>query len=137
MWYLKSRKYYLELADEIRSLVDSINFGTSLVIVEGKNDERALRDFGLKTPVCRFRSAGHSETQFIDGIALNYRGRSVLVMLDFDEEGTRMADHISKELEERGVKIQHYFRRALWEILGREGVRHIEEMKAIRQKSLS
>lgn len=132
---MKSRKYYWELVEEIRSLVDSINFGTSLVIVEGQNDEFALRELGLKTPVCRFRSLGQSETLFVEELSENYRGRSVVVMLDFDEEGTRMAERISRELEERGVKVQHYFRRAFKEILLKEGVRHIEEIKAIKQKS--
>ncbi|MCQ5361938.1 MAG: toprim domain-containing protein [Candidatus Methanomethylicia archaeon] len=133
---MKTHKYYLELVEEIRSLVDAINFGTSLVIVEGQNDEAALREFGLKTPVLKFRGTGHSETLFIDGVAQDYRGRSVAVILDFDEEGMRMADRISRELEERGVKIQHYFRRAFKEILLKEGVRHVEEIRAIKHKSL-
>ncbi|NHV60875.1 MAG: toprim domain-containing protein [Candidatus Verstraetearchaeota archaeon] len=133
---MKTHKYYLELVEEIRSLVDAINFGTSLVIVEGQNDEAALREFGLKTPVLKFRGTGHSETLFIDEVAQDYRGRSVAVILDFDEEGMRMADRISRELEERGVKIQHYFRRAFKEILLKEGVRHVEEIRAIKHKSL-
>ncbi|MCX8182128.1 MAG: toprim domain-containing protein [Candidatus Methanomethyliaceae archaeon] len=133
---MKSHKHYLELSEEIKSLVDAINFGTSLVIVEGQNDENALREFGLKTPVMRFRGFGHSETLFIDEVSQDYRGRSVAVILDFDEEGIKMADRISRELEERGVKVQHYFRRAFKEILLREGVRHVEEIKAIRQKAL-
>ncbi len=134
---MKTHKHYLELVEEIRSLVDAINFGTSLVIVEGQNDEAALREFGLKTPVLKFRGTGHSEALFIDEVSQDYRGRSVAVILDFDEEGTRMADRISRELEERGVKIQHYFRRKLKEILLREGVRHVEEIRAIKQKALS
>ncbi|MBC7112405.1 MAG: toprim domain-containing protein [Candidatus Methanomethyliales bacterium] len=133
---MKSHKYYLELVEEIRSLVDAINFGTSLVIVEGQNDEAALREFGLKTPVLRFRGIGHSETLFIDEVSQDYRGRSVAVILDFDEEGLRMADRISRELEERGVKVQHYFRKAFKEILLREGVRHVEEIRAIKHKAL-
>ncbi|MDH5810802.1 MAG: toprim domain-containing protein [Candidatus Methanomethylicaceae archaeon] len=133
---MKSHKYYLKLSEEIKSLVDAINFGTSLVIVEGQNDEIALREFGLKTPVLRFRGLGYSETFFIEEVSKEYRGRSVAVILDFDEEGIKMADRISRELEERGVKVQHYFRRAFKEVLLREGVRHVEEIKAIREKAL-
>ncbi|MEM4216489.1 MAG: toprim domain-containing protein [Candidatus Methanomethylicaceae archaeon] len=133
---MKSHKYYLKLSEEIKSLVDAINFGTSLVIVEGQNDEIALREFGLKTPVLRFRGLGYSETFFIEEVSKEYRGRSVAVILDFDEEGIKMADRISRELEERGVKVQHYFRRAFKEVLLREGVRHLEEIMAIREQAL-
>lgn len=132
---MKSYKYYLELVEEIRSLVDAMNLETSLVIVEGRNDEIALRGFGLKTPVCRFRSLGYSEMVFVDEISKEYRGRGVAIILDFDEKGTEMADRIGRELEERGVKVQHYFRKALREILLREGVRHVEEIKSIEQKT--
>ncbi|MGQ9759169.1 MAG: hypothetical protein ACUVQ5_01145 [Candidatus Methanomethylicaceae archaeon] len=99
------------------------------------NDEKALRTFGLTTPVYKFRSSGLSETRFIDDIANNFRGMSVVVLLDYDDKGIGMADRIGKELEERGVKVQHYFRRALKEVLVKEGIRHIEEIRAILHKA--
>lgn len=132
---LKPPKYYIELIEKIRSIMDSINYGISLVIVEGKNDERALREFGLRTAVYKFRSSGLSEKEFIDDVAENFRGLSVVILLDFDDKGRRMADHISRELEERGVKVQHYFRRALKELLVKEGIRHLEEIRSFHNKA--
>ncbi|MCX8170058.1 MAG: toprim domain-containing protein [Candidatus Methanomethyliaceae archaeon] len=132
---MKSFKYYYELLWEIKSIIESMNLTLSLIIVEGKNDEKALREFGLKIATYRFRECGLSEVIFVDEISKNFRGKSVAILLDFDESGQKMAENLSRELEERGVKIEHYFRKMLGEILIKEGIRHIEEIESIRKKA--
>ncbi|MCS7098603.1 MAG: toprim domain-containing protein [Candidatus Methanomethyliaceae archaeon] len=132
---MKSFKYYLELLWEIKSIIESMNSTLSLIIVEGKNDERALREFGLRIATYRFRESGLSEAIFVDEISRVFRGKKVAILLDFDERGQRMAENLSRELEERGVKIEHYFRKILRELLIKEGIRHIEEIESIRKKA--
>lgn len=109
----------------------------SLIIVEGKNDEKALREIGLRVPIYRFRESGLSNVIFVDEISNNFKGRRIAVLLDFDDEGHEMAEYLSKELEERGVKVERYFRKILREILIKEGIRHIEEIRVIKTKANS
>lgn len=134
---MKSFKYYSELLWEIKTIIDSMNNTLSLIIVEGKNDEKALREIGLIVPVYRFRESGLSNVIFVDEISSNFRGKKIAILLDFDDEGHEMAEYLSKELEERGVKVERYFRKILREILIKEGIRHIEEIRVIKTKANS
>lgn len=133
---MKPLKYYHELLWEIKSIIEAMNSILSLIIVEGKNDEKALRELGLKITTYRFRESGLSKTIFVDEVSKNYRGKKIAILLDFDESGQKMANILSRELEERGVKIEHYFRKILGEILIKEGIRHIEEIESIKKKAL-
>jgi len=124
-------KYYLQLEAELKAAIEEMNYGTSLVVVEGKHDEDALRKIGLKSPVVQFCNCGLPVFAFVDGIVESYRGSTVAVLLDFDKEGTKMSERLSKELEEREVKIDHFHRKRLAEILTKEGVFRIEELAQI------
>ncbi|MDH5807021.1 MAG: toprim domain-containing protein [Candidatus Methanomethylicaceae archaeon] len=132
---MKSFKYYSELLWEIKTIIDSMNSILSLIIVEGKNDEKALREIGLRVPIYRFRESGLSNIIFVDEISNNFKGKKIAILLDFDNEGQEMAEYLSRELEERGVKVERYFRKILKEILIKEGIRHIEEIRVIKTKA--
>jgi len=54
----KGVKHYLDLVAELKALIDNLNFATSLVVVEGRHDEEALRRLGLRSPVARFCDSG-------------------------------------------------------------------------------
>lgn len=131
----KGIKHYLELEAKLNSIIEKINYGVSLVIVEGSHDEAALRKVGLRTPVMGFGKSGLPVFAFVEEIVKNYKGLTVLVLLDLDEEGKEMAERISRELEEKGVKVEHFFRRTLGELLVREGIRRIEEMHLLKSKA--
>ena len=131
----KSIKHYLELEARLNSIIEKINYGVSLVIVEGSHDEAALRKVGLKTPVIGFSGSGLPVFAFVDEIVRDYKGLTVLVLLDFDEEGARMAERIMRELEEKGVKVERFFRRTLGELLVREGIRRLEEIRLLKLRT--
>jgi 5S rRNA maturation endonuclease (ribonuclease M5) len=131
----KGIKYYLELEARLNSVIEKINYGVSLVIVEGSHDEAALRKVGLRTPVIGFSKSGLPVFAFVDELMKCYKGLTVVVLLDFDEEGAKMAERISRELEEGGVKVERFFRRKLGELLVREGIRRIEEVPLIKLKA--
>lgn len=132
----KGVKYYLHLEADLKAEIEEMNYGTSLVVVEGKHDENALRKIGLKSPVVQFCNCGLPVFAFIDGIVEDYRGLTVAVLLDFDEEGTKMGEKLSKELEERGVKVDRFHRKRLADILTREGVFRIEELAQIISRAV-
>lgn len=131
----KGIKYYLQLETELKLVIEEMNYGTSLVVVEGKHDEDALRKIGLKSPVVQFCNCGQPVFAFVDEIVGGYRGLTVAVLLDFDEEGTKMDERLSKELEERGVKVDRFHRKRMAEILTKEGVFRIEELAQIISKA--
>ncbi|MCC6013563.1 MAG: hypothetical protein LM593_04255 [Candidatus Verstraetearchaeota archaeon] len=132
---MKSFRYYLEILNEIKSIIEKMNYSLSMVIVEGRNDEKVLREFGLKIPVYRFRESGLPNFEFIDEIAKKFKGKYITILLDFDKKGNEMSNYLSRELESKGVKIDYYFRNILRELMIKEGIRHIEEIIAIKRKS--
>jgi 5S rRNA maturation endonuclease (ribonuclease M5) len=131
----KGIKYYLQIEADLKAEIEEINYGTSLVVVEGKHDEDALRKIGLKSPVIQFCNCGLPMFAFVDGIVEDYLGLTVAVLLDFDGEGTKMSEWLSKELEEKGVKVDRFHRKRLAEILTKEGVFRIEELKKLISKA--
>lgn len=128
-------KHYCEVVQRLSEIIEKINDKISLVIVEGANDERALKKAGLKSPVARFCESGMRRFEFVDRIAADYAGLTVLVLLDYDKEGNLNAKRITVELEGRGVKINRGIREDLGELLVREGIRRIEEIGSIFAKS--
>lgn len=115
--------------------MEEVNRSVSAVIVEGKRDEEALRSAGLKSPVIRFSSSGLPVFAFVEDIVDGYRGSTVLVLLDFDGEGSHLADRLSQALEEGGVRVQRTIRRELAGVLIREGILRVEEVCTLRKKA--
>jgi 5S rRNA maturation endonuclease (ribonuclease M5) len=128
-------KHYYELQVKLKEIIDDVNISVSAVIVEGKRDEEALRAVGLKSPVVRFSSSGMPVFAFIEEVAARYNGSTVLVLVDFDSEGNDLAERISQELEEGGVKVQRMFRQEIVKLLAREGILRIEEIDALRKRA--
>ena len=125
----------MDLQAELRAIFDNVNYGVSAVIVEGIHDESALREAGVKSYMIQFCSSGVPNFAFVDEMVYNYKGMTVLILLDFDKEGTRMADRMSQELEERGVRVERTLRRKIGCILAGEGMLRIEEMHKIRDRA--
>jgi 5S rRNA maturation endonuclease (ribonuclease M5) len=128
-------KHYYELEAKLKELIDEMNYSVSAVIVEGRKDEEVLRGAGLRSPVIQFSSSGMPTFYFIEELVTGYRNSTVLVLLDFDQEGNEMAERLSQELEEGGVRVQRILRREIAKLLIREGVLRIEEMAMVRRRS--
>jgi 5S rRNA maturation endonuclease (ribonuclease M5) len=131
----KGVKHYLELVARLDSIIEKINYGVSLVIVEGSNDKAALIKIGITSPILGFSNSGLPLFAFVEEIVKDYKGLTVVVLLDFDKEGIRMTERISKELEEKGVKVDRFYRRTLGELLAREGIRRIEDIYILKLKA--
>ena len=128
-------KHYFEAEAELNKIVDDVNYRVALVLVEGIRDEEALRKVGLKRPVIRFCDSKLPVFAFVEEVANNYSDQTVLVLFDFDEEGKKMATRIGRELEERGVKIDHFVRNELAKLLVKEGIWRIEDVYMIKTKA--
>ncbi len=128
-------KHFYELEAKLKEVIDGVNYSVSAVIVEGKRDEEALRSAGLRSTVVQFSCSGLPLFAFVEELVAEYKGRSVLVLLDFDSEGDGLAERISQELEEGGVRVQRRIRLDIAKMLIREGILRIEEIGTLRRRA--
>ena len=128
-------KYFYEVSQSIIALIERINENSSLVLVEGENDERALRMARLKTRVITFCDSKMPKFAFVERIANDYNGLSVVILFDYDREGAIAAKRMTVELEEKGVRVERGVREELGKILVKEGIRRLEEMPSILSKA--
>jgi 5S rRNA maturation endonuclease (ribonuclease M5) len=128
-------KHYYELEAKLKEIINDVNYSVSAVIVEGKRDEEALRSVGLRSIVIQFSSSGLPVFAFTEEVVAGYKRSTVLVLLDFDREGNDLAERLSQEFEEGGVRVQRVFRRAIAKLLIREGIFRIEEISMLRKRA--
>lgn len=97
-WKRKSLKKTLQALDE------------SLVIVEGKRDERALQEIGVRAKI--IRAAGSPE-RVVSRARNEARASSALVALlfDFDEEGTRKTRFFEEAFLSEGIRVDSLLRK--------------------------
>ena len=118
------------LAERLLRLVDLINSSVDLVLVEGSRDEEAVRSLGLTTTVLRVSGRSLRSSLVYEVVEL-FRGRRVLVLTDFDEEGERLNRALSSHLSRMGVRVEEGLRRRVGEVLAEAGLREVEELPSI------
>jgi 5S rRNA maturation endonuclease (ribonuclease M5) len=89
------------------------------VVVEGKNDERALTDLGVNGEVLMLKTGGKSFLQFITEIEES-NAREVLLLLDFDRRGEEATAHLKRELERLRIKVNTKFWAELRALVNRD-----------------
>jgi 5S rRNA maturation endonuclease (ribonuclease M5) len=104
-----------------------------LVVVEGIQDEHALRHFGVKSQIVRTQSR-LGRTELVDRIA-NIAGKDhqVLILTDFDREGNDVCGFLQRELELHKVKVLRGLRRKIRILMGER--RCIEDLEALFRKN--
>ncbi|MBI2449843.1 toprim domain-containing protein [Candidatus Pacearchaeota archaeon] len=93
----------------------------NLVIVEGKNDEKALREIGFQE-IFIINETGRSLNEGIEIIEQISHKRKVCILTDFDKRGKMLFLKIKSGLAERGIKMDNTLRGALLKC----GISHIE-----------
>jgi len=131
----KDGEYYNDLLVKINDLICDVNYRIAAVIVEGANDEKALKDFGLKRPVIRYSDSKLPTFAFIEELVSGYRSQTLLVLVDFDSEGEKIARRMSNDLETRGVRVEQFLRKQFASIFRREGILRVEESQRIIKKA--
>ena len=94
---------------EVRNFIRLLNSKkNSIVVVEGKRDENALKRLGFSGRVCQFHSF-KGLTKFVDSMP---RYRHLIVLLDSDRKGRYLTRRIISQLEHR-MTIDLSFKRKL------------------------
>lgn len=87
----------IDALDKLRELSQDMP-----VIVEGKKDERSLRELGVEGEIFKVQSAP-SLVEFSDSLANRYR--EVVLFTDLDRAGKKIAKVVKKYLTDKGVKV--------------------------------
>ncbi len=93
----------------------------NLIIVEGKNDEKALKELGFQE-IFIINETGRSLNEGIELIEQTAHKRKVCILTDFDKRGKMLFMRIKSGLAERRIKMDNTLRGALLKC----GVSHIE-----------
>ncbi len=115
------------LIDLIQSL--DTKYPNTLIVVEGRRDVRVLRNLGIKSRIVKTQTK-KTRDQLVDSIAQEVGNTGeVLILTDFDSEGTELAKYLQTSLELHKVKTMEGLRIRIRNLMG--NWRCIEEMVAL------
>lgn len=120
------RRKFENIEKTLKQIVSSSREGIP-IIVEGRRDKEALRRLKIPGIVICLKSSGNGFYDFTANLADK---REVIVLTDFDKEGTRLAAKLIDELTHMKVKVNV----AIWKklkALCRPEVRAIEELAGL------
>ena len=119
-----NERFLVELFSKIDEQYEGL-----LIVVEGKRDEKILRELGVKARIVKTQS-GKPRLEFLEEIASAAgKGGQVLILTDFDPEGVELCRLIERDLELRKIAILRRIRREIRKLMG--NWRCIEEMVAL------
>jgi 5S rRNA maturation endonuclease (ribonuclease M5) len=129
----KARESSRGLRENEKSLIRLIqkldDYDGIVVVVEGKRDERILRNLGLQAPIVKTQH-GMPRPELLDDIASRAgKDGQVLILTDFDEEGIEICRFIESGLEPKRIKVLQGLRFDIRKAMG--NWRCIEEMVAL------
>ncbi|MCK4445193.1 MAG: hypothetical protein KAW09_11655 [Thermoplasmata archaeon] len=94
------------------------------VIVEGRKDERTLRELGLKGELLRLNK-GVSIFSMCESLSRRYD--SVILMTDWDRRGGQLAKLLREGLEANGVQFEDKFREKIAALTKRD-IKDVESL---------
>ena len=125
---------YRKMRDNERALVELFStideqYENLLIVVEGKRDEKILRELGVKARIVKTQS-GKPRLEYIEEIVLaGGKDSRVLILTDFDPMGVILFRFIERELELRKIYILKRLRREIRKLMG--NWRCIEEIVSL------
>jgi len=110
---------FLELSKELRG---------KLLIVEGKNDEKALKSLGLNNIIKINRKPLYKVAEE----AARAKSKEIVILTDFDREGRALAAKLSRLFIPRKVRINRRLRKKIMEF----GKTEIENLRNLKEDDL-
>lgn len=109
----------------MKEWLEELRSSKKLVIVEGKKDKIALEKLGITNVVAISCKPLYS---FIESI----NAEEVIILTDLDKEGRNLYSILKRGLQEKGIKVDNYFREYLFKnskITQIEGLYHYLKKK--------
>jgi 5S rRNA maturation endonuclease (ribonuclease M5) len=104
------------------------------VLVEGRNDERALRRLGIEAEVVRVSGNGRSLAETAERLSRRYD--VALVLTDWDAEGDALKSKLKTLLESHGVAPRTSHRKRLRDLTSKE-IHDVESLPQQRTRMRS
>jgi len=92
--------------EEIEDFLIELNKSNKLIIVEGPKDKKALKDAGVGNHIIELTKK--PIFQVIEDVAKI--SDQVVILTDFDKKGKELYGKLNSDLQQNGVKVDHYFR---------------------------
>lgn len=103
-----------------------------IIVVEGKRDELALRDLGITKPIVQIHR-GKRMNEVVEEIAVLWSPDfEVLILTDFDDEGSSLNAYLQRNLEARHIPVERRLRGRILKLMDNQ--RHIEQMVTLLRK---
>lgn len=126
---MRSVKRRKQLIEEMKELLSEINELVDVVVVEGPRDEESLRRLDYSGKIVTCAATGVNDYDLMTEIsAKNY---IVLILTDFDQEGTMLNKRFAEILEHEGVKVEKGLRRMVGRLTASLGIYAIESVDNI------
>lgn len=94
------------IKNQILELIEKIKKSNKLIIVEGKNDKKALNQLGLKNILVLSKPL----FEIIEEI----KDQEIIILTDLDSEGKKIYQELRHHLQKRGKKIDNKLRKLLF-----------------------
>lgn len=107
----------IEELEDLREISEEIP-----IVVEGKNDKKALRSLGIDGEVFQI-STGMPFYEFCEGITGRYK--DIILFTDIDTEGQKIARRFKGHMSQNGVRVNDRFRYGL---LGKLDTHQVENL---------
>jgi len=96
-------------AEELLEWIEKLKEEGKLIIVEGKEDKRALGNLGLVNVIQLGRKPLYKVVEIVVK-----KGEEVIILTDLDKEGKKIYSRLNHEMGQFGVKIDNRFRNFLF-----------------------
>lgn len=96
--------------ETLKEWLEALKASNKQMIVEGKNDKKALVDIGIKKE--KITELDRPLFEVIELVAKDHK--EVILLTDKDVEGKKLYSELKKGFQDLGVKIDHEFREFLF-----------------------
>jgi 5S rRNA maturation endonuclease (ribonuclease M5) len=103
-----------------------------VIVVEGERDELALRALGITTQIVRIHR-GKRRNEIVEQVVdILKEDAEVLILTDFDDEGSELNAYLQKQLEARRIPVEKRLRGKIAKLMRNQ--RHIEQIVTLLGK---
>ncbi|MEM2987362.1 MAG: hypothetical protein QXV60_04615 [Nitrososphaerota archaeon] len=111
---------FISMIDSLMKIINDLNKEEAILVVEGKKDIEALRNFGFKGKILEYR-------QLLESLHKEEYVKKFILLVDFDQEGRKICKKLYNLLSVKGYKVDLYYWRKISEFK-KYGLNEIEDI---------
>ncbi len=118
--------------DKFNSILESLNLSTEAIFVEGKRDNKALKDLGFTGNIIELNN-GKSLLSTVESLVKLYSSKSFIILTDWDRTGNILAEKLKRYGESCDLVPNEIVRDELI-LIGSKDITCIEELPTLINK---